>query len=88
MNKFTYLLLPLFCMMGVTKAYAGIGDPLEKVDGQSLHQVGAGMIKLMEMVNMTASLTVTSKTFGIPIGAVSMEAMETAVLCLSGSSLT
>lgn len=30
MNKFTYLLLPLFCMMGVTKAYAGIGDPLEK----------------------------------------------------------
>lgn len=31
MNKFTYLLLLLFCMMGgVTKAYAGIGDPLEK----------------------------------------------------------
>lgn len=31
MNKFTYLLLLLFCMMGgVAKAYAGIGDPLEK----------------------------------------------------------
>ena len=31
MNKFTYLLLLLFCMMGgVTKAYAEIGDPIQK----------------------------------------------------------
>lgn len=61
---------------------------LKRVDGQSLHQVGAGMIGLMEMVNMTASLTVTSKTFGILIGEVRLEAKEMVVLCLSGSSLT
>lgn len=88
MNKFTYLLLLLFCMMGgVTKAYAGIGDPLEK-SGWSITASSWCWDDRVDGNDMTASSTVTSKTFGIPTGVVSMEAKETAALCLNGSSLT